>query len=367
MASPQPDLPLSIEPVVGWRVWRLERRDGQLRLIAIAGQEPWPPGTPMRAKCRRMSHAAPQITCSCGLYATSSAEALARASVYSSITSVVGAVAMWGTVVEHAHGVRAAVAYPARLALVCGPCLDGGRRGEPEVVASIGTILVGLCKRHRLRHPASICVPAGELQAELLGTYGVELLPPSRIVAAARHPVEPRDLITRGVSGIIHVLGFFLALWLGLSLLGIFFIAVGEVGAAVFGDHDEGVTTPTPTAPTPVPTFAAVSPLRGIGPAFRAPSEPVRVSDSTFVCGVGEGRTVALVRCGDPASDLIGFSRREPPNGPAEDCVGVVTAYSRGAHFWVCWAGFLDGIDVRPWAHTINPFTTPDAQGGSAG
>ena len=40
--------------------------------------------------------------------------------------SVVGTVSMWGRVIEHTRGARSRFAYPARLRLVCGPCLAVG-------------------------------------------------------------------------------------------------------------------------------------------------------------------------------------------------------------------------------------------------
>lgn len=367
-ASPQPDLPLSIEPVLGWRVWRLERREGELTLVAVTFDEPWPAGEAIHARCRRsMGHTAPQLACTCGVYATASPKDLARASVYSKTTSVVGAVAMWGTVVEHARGVRAASAYPARLALVCAPCLAGGRRGTPIVVASVGGVLVGLCRRHGLRHASCVSAPVAEIQAELLDTYGVELLPASRIVARARVPINGRGMLLGFASFAAHLIGFLLFLWVGLVALGVVFIGVGAVGAALFGGPNDDAPTPlTTVAPTPVTSSVAVSPLRGIGPAHRAvPAAVTTVPDFMIVCGVGQGHTVTLVPCAEASSHLIGVAQREPPNGAADDCFGDVAAYSRGAHYWVCWSAIGDGVDVRPWAYTPNPFTTTPSQGGS--
>ncbi len=118
-ASPPP-VPLSVEPVLGWRVWRLERRDdGSLTLLAVMRSDEWPAREAARARCHaHPGTPAPSGSCSCGLYAATSPEALAASQVFTGATSVVGAVAMWGTVVEHARGARAEISYPARLRLV---------------------------------------------------------------------------------------------------------------------------------------------------------------------------------------------------------------------------------------------------------
>lgn len=126
MTSPEP--PFSIEPVVGWRVWRLVRIRGRLALRSLTHDSVWMPDESMHATCGRLSsgHRSPAEGCTCGLYATSTPEALARARVFNPGTGVVGAIAMWGRVVEHGRGARSEFAYPARLRLVCGSCLAEG-------------------------------------------------------------------------------------------------------------------------------------------------------------------------------------------------------------------------------------------------
>ena len=51
MTSPEP--PFSIEPVVGWRVWRLVRIRGRLALRSIAHDAVWMPDQAMHATCGR--------------------------------------------------------------------------------------------------------------------------------------------------------------------------------------------------------------------------------------------------------------------------------------------------------------------------
>ena len=68
----------------------------------------------------------PRRHCTCGLYAAASQDYLARSGVTRIGSSVVGTVSMWGRVIEHTRGARSRFAYPARLRLVCEPCLALG-------------------------------------------------------------------------------------------------------------------------------------------------------------------------------------------------------------------------------------------------
>jgi hypothetical protein len=158
-------------------VWRLVRRDGRLTLLAVIRSDEWPAREAARARCHaHPGTPAPSGSCSCGLYAATSPEALAASQVFTDTTTVVGAVAMWGAVVEHARGARAAISYPARLRLVCAPCLLAGR-GAIEPSSVVGTAhLVAVCLRHAfgVRGPRA---SASVVQAELLSTYAVDLLP----------------------------------------------------------------------------------------------------------------------------------------------------------------------------------------------
>jgi hypothetical protein len=60
-------------------------------------------------------HQAPQINCSCGIYAAKSAEQLARLGLR--LHGIRGEVHLWGTIVEHSLGWRAQFAYPKSLVL----------------------------------------------------------------------------------------------------------------------------------------------------------------------------------------------------------------------------------------------------------
>jgi hypothetical protein len=214
LAEPQA---LSTEPVIGWRVWRLHAGHDGPRLMSVTRPYVWPGAEPMRAKCD-LSHGSrptPDVRCTCGVYAAATPDALSRVQVLSGDASVVGAIAMWGTVVEHTRGARSSFAYPARLRLVCATCLRRGRGAiQPTVVRRADSELVAYCARHAVARRGDLR-PAAELEAELLGVYGVEPMPLERIARQLRRP-GPRTLLTPGKIG----LGLARSVWgmLGLAV-----------------------------------------------------------------------------------------------------------------------------------------------------
>ncbi len=194
---------LSTEPVLGWRVWRLHAGPDGPRLMSVTRPYVWPAAEPIRAKCdiHYGSRPTPDLRCTCGVYAAANPDDLSRVQVLGSDASVVGAIAMWGTVVEHTRGARSAFAYPARLRLVCATCLRRGRGGvDAAVVRRTDSELVACCARHAPRD-RSTTVPAGSVQAALLDTYGVELMPLERVARQLRRP-GPRTLLTPGKIGL---------------------------------------------------------------------------------------------------------------------------------------------------------------------
>jgi hypothetical protein len=124
-----PDL---VEPIVGWRIWRFaEGHDTSLHSLSRRGA--WLPRRAAAAICFALpanhtearSHLAPEYGCNCGLWAWRE-ESDARRYLKSLIrlplmhsapvmNPVLGQVALWGNVVEHERGYRAAFAYPTRL------------------------------------------------------------------------------------------------------------------------------------------------------------------------------------------------------------------------------------------------------------
>src|SRR3989304_9061569 len=105
---------LLLEPIHAWRTWTLSgSRDGtELQLLPIAGDgRPWPARSPASATCtRHRSHRVPQLDCSCGLHAMHDPDLLRR----TRDPGALGSVALWGSVVEHAHGFRAGFGDPQR-------------------------------------------------------------------------------------------------------------------------------------------------------------------------------------------------------------------------------------------------------------
>ena len=136
---------------MGWRAWQLRRVGGVLTLGSLTRPDTWPPGEVMEARCTRHRGTTALIQgCTCGLYAAASAKDLARTGVLNPAVGVVGAIAMWGTVVEHQRGARSRFAYPARLRLACGPCLHAGAGAvDPLTVVDRGGTLTALCSTAR--------------------------------------------------------------------------------------------------------------------------------------------------------------------------------------------------------------------------
>lgn len=173
------------EPIHAWRTWTLVgSRDGSyVRLAPIAGDgRPWPPRRPAEASCtRHRSHVRPELDCTCGLHAVESPDELRR----TRDPAVLGTVALWGRIVEHERGFRAALAYPQRLRLLCYLCFTlWGRNGPGEcevVVRHRGGRMVPLCEPHlelsrRSGYPVPRILSARAIESELLATYAVDPL-----------------------------------------------------------------------------------------------------------------------------------------------------------------------------------------------
>ena len=177
---------------------------------------------------------APSGPCSCGLYAATSPQALAASQVFTGATSVVGAVAMWGTVVEHARGARAETSYPARLRLACAPCLAAGR-GAIEPAFVVGTSqLVAVCLRHALG-ASGPRVSASDVQAELLSTYAVDLMPLERVSrplkARGAQGSDPQDILVMLVGFVFQAIGFVINVVMTLIIVTwVLALVIGVVG-----------------------------------------------------------------------------------------------------------------------------------------
>lgn len=203
-----PEAEHQIEPVLGWRAWRLRRIEGGLRIVPTTPRSAWEPRVAIHATCSgshtreymvynpelAATHRSPEPGCTCGIHAIKDPGRLARAG---RSAAVVGRVAMWGRVIEHTKGYRAEFAYPSRLRLVCSWCLWYGRLPAiPDRVFERGGELRPACEGHAGR-PAAVgtLLAVDVVQQELLDTYGIEPLP-----VESFRPLDdrhPTDAITR--------------------------------------------------------------------------------------------------------------------------------------------------------------------------
>ncbi len=199
----------SSEPIVGWRVWNLSDEPGEGPMLHPVGPgvDVWRPRVALHARCGARpllrllgwSHRAPDPRCTCGIYAARSLLEIDRPRPAWPPPPVVGTVSLWGRVVEHERGWRAASAYPARLRLVCAMCawFEPGP-GIPLVVHAFVGRLYALCARHRGgiqvpdgRRSSLTALDPGELQSRLLDAYAVELVPLDQVAPLFRLPRTP--------------------------------------------------------------------------------------------------------------------------------------------------------------------------------
>ncbi|MDT7742770.1 MAG: hypothetical protein QOE59_1848 [Actinomycetota bacterium] len=112
------------DAVLGWRTWRIGRRaQRRAELIAPLAGSAWPARRPVVASCGSPDHAPPGEGCGCGLYAVADPQVLEWGP---SQHEVLGAVALWGRVVEGTRGWRASHAYPRFV--VTGPAIATEQR-----------------------------------------------------------------------------------------------------------------------------------------------------------------------------------------------------------------------------------------------
>ena len=105
------------EPVVGWKIWRVQHGEGHTRLRSVLYGSLWPPGRPAVADCKklyRVRHDAPDPLCECGIHAAKSLVAWRH---YLSVGGdrVFGRALLSGELAEGSLGWRATRAYPLEL------------------------------------------------------------------------------------------------------------------------------------------------------------------------------------------------------------------------------------------------------------
>jgi hypothetical protein len=122
-------VPDAIDPVVGWRSWRVRDGGDGFVLVSASRDAPWPPGATLAAACEA-GHPAPCGACTCGIYAArepgpaveylaphvKAAERIVTPEIlgYDAVLAV-GLVALWGSVIVCEWGWRAQYAYPREL------------------------------------------------------------------------------------------------------------------------------------------------------------------------------------------------------------------------------------------------------------
>jgi hypothetical protein len=122
---------ISIEPILGWRVWHVDPGSEGPRLLSWARSGSWPEGQRMEARCpfrRPRGCQAPQRRHKCGIYALRRrevAEQLLReveglGPPARRLPAVLGRVSLWGRVFENTGGWRGQFAYPYDLVLFGG-------------------------------------------------------------------------------------------------------------------------------------------------------------------------------------------------------------------------------------------------------
>jgi hypothetical protein len=246
MTTPLLDVapPLSLEPVVGWRAWRLDRIGGALALRSVTRPDHWPAREAMVATCvEHRAWTAPDERCTCGLYAAASPEQLARSGVLGEGISVVGTVSMWGRMILYTLGARSRFAYPARLRLVCGRCLAlGAGAVTPVRVLGEHGSLTAVCETH-WSGPAGRADSAADVEAELLSTYRVELLPVEQLKGGLR--ARPVPITRRPVPAVTPAATDRLNAWR--VLVAIYFVA-RVIGTLLQPTEDASAAQPDVTS-----------------------------------------------------------------------------------------------------------------------
>jgi hypothetical protein len=139
MEASAPDL---ITAVIGFRQWRLCGDE----LWSFHAAERWHRGV-HTAHCPVHAHEAPANGCTCGIYAWYSPTPRGASALTPDLVG--GAVALWGQIELHAHGMRAQHAMVVALAL---PLSWGAKRRR--VRAAAGALEVPAVPAHRLKAAA---------------------------------------------------------------------------------------------------------------------------------------------------------------------------------------------------------------------
>jgi hypothetical protein len=283
-------MPLSLEEVEGWRAWSIVERDGAYLLSSLTRAASWEPGRPFIATCERKRHEAPGARCSCGVYAAADPDELARLGRIAG--AAIGQVSLWGRLVEHSRGFRAAAAYPTRIRLVCVACLGEGH-GEPAAVverdaSSARMRLQPLCATHA--EGRTTLPSAGSVEAALLAAYQVDVLPDAS-VRQIRRAAAPRGKRVAAVAAAV------IAVALGV-------LAFGRGGAPA---PNELVSIPPPGVVAHAgrqdgPVSRTGDGLRTVTHAKLAALSPFPTVHCGTITATGVSPTLS---CADPSADVF--------------------------------------------------------------
>jgi hypothetical protein len=129
-------VPDAIEPLVGWRYWRVDKKENLLHSLSGSKGFLWWPNQRFEARCpvikrsgidrryryisgmRVEMHDAPGEGCRCGIYAARDLSHLRRQILSGLAINVVGEVSLWGKLIPGSKGYRAQYAYPRRLYVI---------------------------------------------------------------------------------------------------------------------------------------------------------------------------------------------------------------------------------------------------------
>ena len=107
-----------LQPVVGWKIWRVEHSGNRTRLRSVLYGDLWPEGQPLEAACRRLlrsPHEAPCAGCACGIHASRELSSWEHYLSVDGAARVFGRVLLWGATIEGTAGWRAALAAPVEI------------------------------------------------------------------------------------------------------------------------------------------------------------------------------------------------------------------------------------------------------------
>jgi hypothetical protein len=173
-----PDL---IEPIEGWRCWRIEwEPDGAANRVLVLRSPVfgrlWPPRAALLADCeseedRSAEHAAPEASCRCGIYASVElGKPLSHVPfdrrdfdrggslIPLQVGWLLGRVALWGRVVECQEGWRGQCAYPTGLRLPLGLSLKPAGAEAPVRSEELAQLLED-CYRVPCKLVATLAAP----------------------------------------------------------------------------------------------------------------------------------------------------------------------------------------------------------------